>query len=202
MRISVLFLVGFAKTDMSNECRRANLRRSFCDVLQRAKRGCSELNGALFKTQFPDEIQIPNAFVIFNWEDGNTQVKFKCLPDSLDEIENIMYANMTGRKSCKKFLRFIIEAKQRELKEKKSQEKAEQLVNSFLCSNSTRNIPHHYGLAAVNSGHGRQIDMFSYLHRLRTLSGSWVTQLSRSATVYPHFCSCKSVHWQNILATN
>ena len=127
------------------------------------------------------------------------------IPDSLHDIDNIMYADIHQEKYCRTFLRFLIKVKEKALTKCMSQEKAEQAMNMFLCSNKTANsgsshyIPDHYGLAYTNSTNGRKIDIISYIGRLKTLSGYWQTQLSRVSTVYPHFCGCYSAHWQNIL---
>ena len=155
----------------------------------------------------------PNAFVIFNFENGNAQLKFKCLPDSIDEIENIIFANNNRSKisKCKKFLYFILKEKKRNYNKFRLQEKSEQAINKWLCPlhrNQTSNgemIPNHYGIdyffSSSDNQFQRKIDLSRFRFRLKNLKGRKLDpskynleQLS-NLLVSPNHCRCKSAHW-------
>ena len=187
-------------------------RTAWCH--QRVRNGmknCAEFNN----TQKTDMLELePNAFTILSMEDGNAQIKFKCLPDTLDEIDKIIFADPLESKieKCKEILRFFIKTSTYAYEKTKSREKSEQAVNNWLCPRPrSQIIPDHYNFidfsrvgknfSVVQTS--RDVNLGHYPFRLRDIYGkllNWRSKYNyehgRTISVHPHFCICQSAHWK------
>ena len=197
---------------LENCVKREWARTKWCH--QRVRNGmknCAEFDN----TQKNDMLQLDrNAFTILSMEGGNAQIKFKCLPDTIDEIDKIIFADSSESKveKCKEILRFLIKTSTYAYEKSKSREKSEQAVNNWLCPRPrSQIIPDHYNFIDFSrvgknfsvAQTSRDVYLGHYQFRLRDIYGKLVDLRSkyyyehgRTISVYPYFCICQSAHWK------
>ena len=197
---------------LENCVNRQTARTAWCHKrIRNGMKNCAEFNN----TQKSDILELkPNAFTILSPEGGNVQIKFKCLPDTLDEIDKIIFADPSESniEKCKEILRFFIQTATYAYEKTKSREKSEQAVNNWLCPRPrSQIIPDHYNFidfSRVDKNYSvaktsRTVYLGNYQFRLRDIYGKlldWRSKYNfehgRTISVYPYFCICQSAHWK------